>query len=107
MAVAFQTARRAMTTSTEGPESLGQRAEGLAREAEAAALRLGTNPVLRETADLAGRLWGLVLLGVGLWFFADVTLALDLPAVAWRDAWPVALIGVGVLVIVRGLARRR
>lgn len=96
-----------MTASTDGPESLGQRAEALGREAEAAALRLGTNPAVRETVDLAGRLWGLVLLGLGLWFFADVTLKLDLPAIAWRDAWPIALIAVGGLVIVRGLARRR
>lgn len=87
-------------------EALGRRAEGLGREAEAAAARLGANPAVRETVDLAGRLWGLVLLAVGIWFFADVTLRLDLPAVAWDDLWPVVLIVLGGLVVLRGVARR-
>ena len=87
-------------------EALGQRAEALGHEAEAAVARLGANPAVRETFDLAGRLWGLVLLAVGAWFFADVTLRLDLPAVAWDDLWPVALILLGGLVVVRGVASR-
>ena len=87
-------------------EALGHRAEGLGREAEAAVARLGQNPAVRETFDFAGRLWGLVLLAFGIWFFADVTLRLDLPAVAWDDLWPVALILLGGLVVARGIARR-
>ena len=69
--------------------------------------RLGANPVVRETFDFVGRLWGLVLLAFGLWFFADVTLRMDLPAIAWDDLWPVALILLGGLVVLRGVARRR
>jgi hypothetical protein len=88
-------------------EAIGQRAEALGHEAEAAVARLGANPVVRETFDFAGRLWGLVLLAFGLWFFADVTLRMDLPPVAWDDLWPVALILLGGLVVVRGVARRR
>lgn len=87
-------------------EALGQRAEALGHEAEAAVTRLGENPGVRETFDVAGRLWGLVLLAFGLWFFADVTLRMDLPPVAWDDLWPVALILLGGLVVVRGMARR-
>lgn len=87
-------------------EAFGQRAESLGHEAEAAVTRLGQNPAVRETFDLAGRLWGLVVLGFGLWFFADVTLRMDLPAVAWDDLWPVALILLGGLVVLRGVARR-
>ena len=37
-----------------------------------------------------------MLLAVGLWFFADVTLGYDMPSIAWRDLWPLALIVIGL-----------
>ena len=94
------------TTLEDGARTLDQRAQALGREAEAAARRWGENPAVKETADLAGRLWGLVLLGFGLWFFADVTLKLDLPSLRWGELWPVVLIVIGGFVVLRGLARR-
>jgi hypothetical protein len=94
------------TTLEDGAHTLDQRAEALGREAEAAARRWGENPAVKETADLAGRLWGLVVLGFGLWFFADVTLKLDLPSLRWGELWPVVLIVLGAFVVLRGLARR-
>jgi len=94
------------TTLEEGARTLDVRAQALGREAEAAARRWGENPAVKETADLAGRLWGLVLLGFGLWFFADVTLKLDLPSLRWGELWPVILIVLGGFVVLRGLARR-
>ena len=94
------------TTLEDGARTLDQRAQALGGEAEDAARRWGENPAVKETADLAGRLWGLVLLGFGLWFFADVTLKLDLPSVRWSELWPVILIVIGGFVVLRGLARR-
>ena len=94
------------TTLEDGARTLDQRAQALGREAEEAAKRWGEIPAVKETADLAGRLWGLVLLGFGLWFFADVTLKLDLPSVRWSELWPVVLIVLGGFVVLRGLARR-
>jgi hypothetical protein len=94
------------TTLEDGARTLDQRAQALGREAEEAARRWGENPAVKETADLAGRLWGLVLLGFGLWFFADVTLKLDLPSLRWGELWPVVLIVLGGFVVLRGLARR-
>ena len=94
------------TAFEDGARALDQRAQALGHEAEAAARRWGENPAVKETADLAGRLWGLVLLGFGLWFFADVTLKLDLPSVRWSELWPVILIVIGGFVVLRGLARR-
>jgi len=94
------------TALEDGARTLDVRAQALGREAEAAARRWGENPAVKETADLAGRLWGLVLLAFGLWFFADVTLRLDLPSVRWSELWPVVLIVLGGFVILRGLARR-
>lgn len=93
-------------TLQDGARAFDVRAQALGREAEAAIARLGESPAIRETADVAGRVWGLVLLAAGIWFFADVTLRLDMPAVAWRDLWPMILIIVGGIVVLRGLARR-
>lgn len=90
----------------DGARTLDQRAQALGREAEAAARRWGENPAVKETADIAGRLWGLVLLAFGLWFLADVTLDMDLPNVRWSEVWPVLLIVLGGFVVIRGLARR-
>ncbi len=90
----------------ERAQAFGQRAEALGHEAETAVARLGANPAVRDTFDLAARLWGVVLLALGVWFFADVTLRVDMPRVAWNDVWPVALIVIGGLVVIRGMARR-
>jgi len=47
------------------------------------------------------------VLAIGLWFFADVTLGYDMPSVAWRDLWPIVLIAIGLVVVVRGMNRRQ
>ena len=67
---------------------------------EAAATRLASNPEVRAAGDVAARLWGLVLLAIGLWFLARVTLRVPVPDVAWGELWPVVLIGLGLIVIV-------
>lgn len=51
-------------------------------------------------------LWGVLLIGVGLWFFAERTLRIDLPAIPWNDLWPVLLIGLGAWIVLRGATRR-
>ena len=94
------------TSLESGAKAFDDRAQALGREAEQAVARLGANPAVRETADLAGRLWGLVLLAFGIWFLFDVTLRMDLPAIAWDQLWPVILIVLGGLVVLRGVARR-
>ncbi len=60
-----------------------------------------------RAADTAARFWGLIVLAVGLWFFADVTIGMDMPAVPWGDIWPLGLILIGGLIVVRGMSRRR
>ena len=85
----------------------GAAGEKLGREAEAAAQRWSKDPAITGAADTATRVWGLIVLAVGLWFFADFTLGLDMPRVAWRDIWPLGLIVVGLVVLARGLASRR
>lgn len=60
-----------------------------------------------DPADTAARVWGLIVLAVGVWFLADVTIGLDMPNVPWSDVWPLGLIVLGVLIVVRGMGRRR
>ncbi len=62
---------------------------------------------LAEVADLAGRVWGLILLGVGLWLFARITLQLDLPDIPVGDLWPVVLILFGGMLLLGSGRRRR
>ena len=76
------------------------------KRAEAAGERWSKDPSVVRAGDTAGIIWGVILLAVGLWFLADVTLGLDMPSIAWRDLWPIALIGVGLLVLLRGMSRR-
>jgi hypothetical protein len=85
----------------------GQAGERFGKRAGEAANRWSREPGVVHAADTAGRVWGLIVLAVGLWFFADVTLGYDMPSIAWRDLWPLALIGIGLLVLVRGMTRRR
>ena len=84
-----------------------QRVERFGQEAEEAGKRLAENPAVKDAADTAARVWGLLVLGVGLWFLAEVTLGYDMPAIPWRDVWPLGLIVIGLAVVVRGMTRRR
>lgn len=92
-------------------EDFGHRAEAagerFGRDAEAAAHRWSKDRTVVGAADTATRVWGLLVLAVGVWFFADITLGMDMPAIAWRDVWPVALLALGLAVLVRGMASRR
>lgn len=85
----------------------GAAGEKLGREAEAAAQRWSNDPSIVSAGDTAARVWGLLLLAVGVWFLADITLGLEMPVIAWRDVWPIALIVLGLAVLVRGTAGRR
>ncbi|MCI0345322.1 MAG: hypothetical protein L0221_07740, partial [Chloroflexi bacterium] len=68
-------------------QTFEQRMEDFGRRAEAAGERWSKDPSIVGAADTATRAWGLIVLAVGIWFFADVTLGYDMPASAWRDVW--------------------
>jgi uncharacterized membrane protein len=65
----------------------------------------------QESRRDGGRWWSLVagifLLTLGLWFFADRTLELDMPDIRWSQLWPVILIVIGVVVLVGAMRRDR
>jgi len=46
-----------------------------------------------------------VLLALGLWFFAQDTLGLELPSLRWNQLWPIILIVIGAWVLM-GAVRR-
>jgi hypothetical protein len=49
---------------------------------------------------------GLILIAIGLYAFVDQTLGIALPAIHWSSLWPVLLIVVGGLILVRSMQRR-
>src|SRR5688572_22526488 len=59
----------------------------------------------RDHGRTASILFGLVVLGVGLWFFVERTLGYDLPDIRWSQLWPVALIGIGLWVVMGSMRR--
>lgn len=85
----------------------GEAGERLGRRAEAWGKDLERDPRARRAADLAARVWGAFLIALGVWFLLDVTLGYDMPQIAWRDLWPIALILLGLVIVVRGMARTR
>jgi hypothetical protein len=60
----------------------------------------------RDHGRTASILFGLVILGLGLWFFAEVTLGYELPRVQWSQVWPVILIAIGLWVVLGSMRRR-
>jgi cell wall-active antibiotic response 4TMS protein YvqF len=50
---------------------------------------------------------GVALLAIGLWYFADRTLGLELPRLNWNELWPIALILLGVWIIAGPYLRKR
>ena len=59
----------------------------------------------RDPSRTASVILGLVLLAVGLWFFAEHTLGLDLPTIRWSQAWPVFLIVIGGWILFGSMRR--
>jgi hypothetical protein len=49
---------------------------------------------------------GLVFIGFGAYWFLDQTLGIDMPRIAWSSVWPVILIVIGGLIVLRSLERR-
>lgn len=67
-------------------------------------------PRHRDRGD-GGRIWtlvvGLFILAIGVWFFLERTLGIDLPTIRWSQFWPVILIVIGAAVLLGALRRER
>jgi uncharacterized membrane protein len=56
--------------------------------------------------SLASIIIGLVIVAVGLYFLLDVTLGFDLPRFRLATLWPLLLVAIGGLIVLRALGRR-
>lgn len=67
-------------------------------------------PAWRSRGDDPGRIgtivFGAILLVIGLWFFADQTLGLDMPDLRWSQLWPFLLIALGAWIAIGSMRRR-
>ena len=65
-------------------------------------------PPSRERRDRndAPIVFGVILVVLGSWFFADQTLGFDLPRFSWREIWPILLIGHGAWIALGSMRRR-
>ncbi len=66
------------------------------------------SPARRDDRDhgrTASILFGLVFLGLGLWFFVEHTLGYELPRIRWSQLWPAALIIIGLWVVLGSMRR--
>jgi uncharacterized membrane protein len=59
----------------------------------------------RDAGRTASVLFGMVILGLGLWFFAEHTLGYELPRISWSQLWPVTLIVIGLWVVLGSMRR--
>ena len=50
---------------------------------------------------------GLLILGLGVWFFLERTLEIEMPSIRWSQLWPVILIVIGAVVLLGALRRER
>ncbi len=49
--------------------------------------------------------FGVILVAIGVWFFGDQTLGLDMPELSWSELWPILIIGLGAWIVLGSLRR--
>ena len=57
-------------------------------------------------ANLAAIIVGLVILAAGVYFLLDRTLGVPMPPIRWGSLWPILLIVIGGIVLIRSIQRR-
>jgi hypothetical protein len=67
-------------------------------------------PPISRTRDRDPGRWGTIIFGgilvaVGLWFFADQTLGLDMPRLHWSELWPIFIIVLGGWIVLGSMRR--
>jgi hypothetical protein len=55
--------------------------------------------------DLGGVIIGLIILGVGLYYFGQKTLGLSIPDLDWDRIWPLFVIALGIGIVFTNWAR--
>ncbi len=89
------------------PQSPGSYAPSSAHVSPPAAPEPGWRPPPSDYGRNGGLIFGVILVVIGLWFFATTTLGLELPRLDWGQLWPVLLIGLGAWIVFGAMGSRR
>jgi uncharacterized membrane protein len=57
-------------------------------------------------AGIGTIVFGLIILAVGVYYLLDRTLGIAMPRIQWGSLWPVLLIALGGLILLRAIERR-
>jgi hypothetical protein len=63
-------------------------------------------PPRSRDSNIASIVVGLIILGIGVWYFLDTTLGLTMPRINWDNLWPVLLIVIGGVILFRSATDR-
>jgi hypothetical protein len=63
-------------------------------------------PPKQSGANVASIIIGAVILLVGIWYFLDSTLGIQMPRISWGDLWPIFLIILGGVILYRSAVTR-
>ncbi|HET9344172.1 MAG TPA: DUF5668 domain-containing protein [Candidatus Limnocylindrales bacterium] len=63
-------------------------------------------PPKQGGVNVASIVVGLVVIGIGIWYFLDQTLELEMPRISWGDLWPIFLIILGGVILYRSAVSR-
>jgi len=63
-------------------------------------------PPKQRGSNVATIVVGLVFLVIGIWYFLDTTLGLTMPDIEWGNIWPIVLIVLGGVIVIRAATDR-
>ena len=62
-------------------------------------------PPRSRESNVPSMVVGLILLAIGVWYLLDQTLGLQMPRIDWSDIWPIFLIAIGAIMLIRSARR--
>lgn len=60
----------------------------------------------RERDGLGAVVFGLIIIGIGIYYLLTNTFGFELPELDWNLLWPVLIIGLGIVVLYRATRDR-
>ena len=63
-------------------------------------------PPRSRESNIASMVVGIILLIIGVWYLLDQTLGIEMPRIDWGDFWPILLIAIGGIMLIRSARRR-
>jgi hypothetical protein len=63
-------------------------------------------PPRSRESNIASMVVGIILLVIGVWYLLDQTLGIQMPRIDWGNFWPILLIAIGGIMLVRSARRR-